>query len=124
MPAPLTKAEEHQQVFEIGLERLRQSTLLVFRTMTDGLPKQYRKHAREIIRFFEEETTPEVFEELSYLEDPDNPGTSIAASWLATWEHMMAAVGRKSDGDDSGAGARDRADSGPVDGRGAAAAAY
>lgn len=103
----MTLAEEHQQVAEIALDHFRESFLLCFRTMTDGLPQQYRKQAREIIRFFSEETTPEIWAQLTQIPDPDtltpDPQTgmvdmtkarSLADSWVAQWEQLSAAVGK------------------------------
>lgn len=100
-------ADDAQRAAEIGLEHFRESFLLCFNTMIDGLPKQYRKDAREIISFFENETTPAIWARLTQIPDPDtmqpDPVTgqvdptkvrSVADTWLQQWEQLSAAVGK------------------------------
>jgi len=103
----MTIADDAQRAAEIGLEHFRESFLLCFKTMTDGLPKQYRKQANEIIHFFENETTPAIWERLKQIPDPEtmqpDPATgivdptkvrSVADSWVAQWEQLAQATGK------------------------------
>ena len=103
----MSLAEEHQRAAEIALEHFRESFLLCFKTMTDGLPKQYRRQAREIIAFYETETTPVIWQQLTQIPDPDtmqpDPATgmvdttkirSLADSWVEQWSTLSAAVGK------------------------------
>lgn len=89
----LTLAEEHKQAAEIALDHFRESFLLAFRTMTDGLPKLYAQKARLVIKFFETETNAAIWERLKFIIDPTT-GMSLAEGWLAQWELLASAVGK------------------------------
>lgn len=84
-------AEQHEQAAEIALEHFRDAVLLTFRAMTDGIPERYRKQTREIVRFFEKETTPRIWSLLTMIPDPETGG-SLADSWLQQWEQSMATL--------------------------------
>ena len=83
-----TLAEQGQQAAEIALLHFRESFLLCFRAMTDGVLQQYRERAREILKFFETETDPQVWARLNAT----NP--EIANGWLQQWEGIAAALGK------------------------------
>lgn len=89
-----TLAEQHVQAAEIAVEHFRDSFLLVFRVLSDGLPEQYGRQTRKVLDFFEKSTTPETWETLKMIPDADNPGMSLADSWLAQWERADAIVGK------------------------------
>lgn len=88
-----TLAERFQEVGEIALAHFRDSTILAFRTMTDGLAKQYRRDARKLLAFWENETDAEVWAQLTMIPDPENPGQSLADAWIADWQRLSTAVG-------------------------------
>lgn len=102
-----TLAEQHQQAAEIALEHFRDSVLLAFGAMSDGLEQQYRGQAREIVHFFETETTPAIWQRLKTIPDPetmqpDQMGMvdpmkvrSLADTWIESWERMSNALGSK-----------------------------
>ena len=104
----MTLAEEHQQAAEIALDHFREMFILAFKTMTDGLPKQFRAQARTIIAFFETETNAATWERLKLMPDPDtmipDPMTgmvdptkvrTLADSWLDQWAHLNRALGKE-----------------------------
>ena len=84
-----TLAEQGENAAKIALQHFRVSFLLCFRAMTDGLAEQYRAQAREILKFFETETDANVWRRLNET----NP--QIAQEWLAQWEAIAAALGKK-----------------------------
>lgn len=100
-------AEDAQHASELAIEHFRESFLLCFEAMTDGLAAQFKKQARDVIKFFETETTPAIWARLTQIPDPEtmqpDPATgivdptkvrSIAQSWQQQWEQMAMALGK------------------------------
>jgi hypothetical protein len=85
----MTFADDAQQASELALAHFRESFLLCFRTMTDGIPQQKMAEARQIIRFFETETDAAVWARLKV----DAP--QVAQDWLQQWEQLAQAVGKE-----------------------------
>jgi hypothetical protein len=90
----MTLAQDIQQAGEIMIEHTRETALLAFSVMTDGLPEQYGAEARKVLKFFEEETTPQFWARLAQTIDPTT-GKSIADGMLAQWQQLAQAVGGK-----------------------------
>jgi hypothetical protein len=82
MKRMLSKAEEADAIAVHMLEHFRESFLLCFRTMTQGLPEKRRKEALAVLRFFETETNENVWRVVNEVA-PD-----VAADWLTQWESL------------------------------------
>ena len=91
----MTLAEEHERGVEYMLEYFREMLIIALQTMTEGMPAIHRREARTIIKFWETETDQGIWAKLAQIPDPDQPNQSIAASWLAQWQRLGAAVGDK-----------------------------
>lgn len=89
-----TFAEELHAAGEAYLESVHDSALLAFDVMTDGLSEQYRAQARKIVQFYEHESTPQFWQRLALIPDPENPTQSVATGLLDQWAQYSLALGK------------------------------